>query len=88
MQKTMTRAMHKNMGSFDRIIRLVLAIVLGSLVISQMLTGITGVITSIIAVILIITSLAGFCPAYLPFGISTLKRNKAKQQPQKKNKTH
>ena len=68
--------MKKNMGSADKIIRILIAVVLGVLIITGQLTGILAIILGIFAVIFLVTSLFGFCPLYLPFNLSTMKKSK------------
>lgn len=63
--------MKKNMGSVDRIIRVVLAIVFGVLFFTKMVTGVFGIILLVLGVVFLLTSFVSFCPLYLPFGIST-----------------
>lgn len=67
-------SMIKNMGSSDKIIRLILAIVFAVLYFAKIITGTLGIILIIIAVIFLVTSLVGFCPLYVPFKISTKKK--------------
>ncbi len=66
--------MVKNMGSADRIIRVLLAVVIAFLFFTKQITGTLGIILAILAVVFLLTSLAGFCPLYVPFKISTKKK--------------
>ena len=66
--------MKKNMGTLDKAIRIVLALVGGYLLISGVIQGILGVVVGILAAIFLITSIIGFCPLYTIFGISTTKK--------------
>ena len=66
--------MKKNMGLIDRIIRLVLAAVVAVLYFTGQLSGTAAIILGILAVIFIITSAIGFCPLYVPFKFSTIKK--------------
>jgi Na+(H+)/acetate symporter ActP len=66
--------MKKNMGSADRIIRVLLAIVVAALYFTKQLTGTAAIILGIIAIIFLLTSAVGFCPLYVPFKISTKKK--------------
>jgi Protein of unknown function (DUF2892) len=61
----------QNMGRWDRVLRLAAAAVIAVLLIAGILKGTTAVVLAIIAAILVITTFAGFCPLYRPFGIST-----------------
>ncbi len=63
--------MKKNMGLADRVIRTLLAIVVGILYFTGVIGGTLALILGIVAVIFLLTSLVSWCPGYLPFGIST-----------------
>ena len=65
---------NKNMGTLDRIIRLVLAAVVAVLYLTGNLSGLVAIILGILAVIFVVTSFVGFCPLYVPFGLSTRKQ--------------
>jgi hypothetical protein len=67
--------MTKNMGTIDRVIRVILAVVVIFLYLSGSITGIAALILGIIAAIFIITSIVGFCPLYVPLKISTRKHD-------------
>jgi fatty acid desaturase len=67
--------MKKNMGSADRIIRVVLAIVIAALYFTHVISGTLALVLLIVVAIFIITSTFSFCPLYLPFGISTKKKS-------------
>jgi len=66
--------MAKNMGIADRVIRTLLAIVVGILYFTGRISGTVAVILGIVAVVFLLTSAIGFCPGYLPFKISTAKK--------------
>jgi hypothetical protein len=68
--------MKKNMGTIDRIIRILLAIVVFILYMTGGITGVAAIILGILAFVFIITSLIGFCPLYVPFKISTISKSK------------
>ncbi|MDZ4698492.1 MAG: DUF2892 domain-containing protein [Rhodothermales bacterium] len=63
--------MKKNMGTIDRIIRVVVALVIGILYFTNQLTGTAAIILGILAVVFLLTSAVSTCPLYLPFGLST-----------------
>ena len=65
--------MKKNMGIIDRIIRILIVVVIVILYFTQVITGTLTIILGLVAVILLLTSLIGVCPLYLPFGIKTCK---------------
>jgi hypothetical protein len=68
--------MKKNMGSADRIVRVILAAILAILFYNGTISGTLGIALAVFAGILLFTSLIGFCPLYLPFGLSTCKVKK------------
>ena len=63
--------MTKNIGGIERIVRIVAGLVL----IALSATGTVG-IWGWIGVVPLATGLSGWCPAYLPFGLSTCKMKK------------
>jgi ABC-type bacteriocin/lantibiotic exporter with double-glycine peptidase domain len=75
--------MKKNMGTLDKVLRILVAAVIVGLFFAHVLLGIVGIVLLVLAGIFIVTSVIGFCPLYLPFGIST-KKNKKEIQPQDK----
>jgi hypothetical protein len=64
----------QNMGTIDRIVRLILAAAVAILYYTGNLTGLAAIILGILAVIFVVTSFIAFCPLYLPFGLSTRKQ--------------
>jgi hypothetical protein len=66
--------MKKNVGSVDKIFRIILAAVVAILYFTGILSGTVGIVLLILAVILVLTSMISFCPIYFPFGISTAKK--------------
>lgn len=69
--------MKKNMGSGDRIARLLIAIVVGILYYTGIIQGILGLILLVLAAVFVLTSFISFCPLYLPFGINTCSKKEA-----------
>ena len=65
--------MKKNIGSIDRIIRFSLAVLVALLYFTNVISGTWAIILGILALVLLLTSLVGVCPLYLPFKISTRK---------------
>jgi hypothetical protein len=65
--------MTKNMGGTDRVIRIVIALAIGVLYFTGAISGTLAVLLGIVAVAFLVTSLLGWCPSYLPFGLSTRK---------------
>jgi hypothetical protein len=64
--------MKLNMGLIDRIIRLIIAIIIGILYFSGQLHGVVGAVLGVIAAIFLVTSIFSRCPLYTLFGLSTL----------------
>ena len=65
--------MTKNMGSADRIIRIIIAAIVGILYFSGTISGTLGVVLLVLAGVFVLTSVISFCPLYAPFGIKTCK---------------
>jgi hypothetical protein len=63
--------MKKNMGSTDKIVRIILAVVFSTLYFTGTVTGTLGLVLVILGGVFIATSLISFCPLYSIFGIST-----------------
>lgn len=61
------------MGTADKAIRIIAAIVIGALYYYNQISGTLATVLLVIAGAFIITSFMSFCPLYLPFGISTKK---------------
>jgi hypothetical protein len=65
--------MKKNMGTTDKVIRIVIAVLFAVLYFTKTVEGTFGIVLLVLAGVFIITSLVGTCPLYLPFGMSTKK---------------
>jgi len=68
--------MKKNVGTVDKVVRIILALVIVALYFTHVLSGVLAIVLLALAGIFVLTSLFSFCPIYLPFGIRT---NKKKQ---------
>jgi hypothetical protein len=66
--------MKRNMGAVDRWIRIIAAVVIAVLYFGDQISGIFGGVLGIVALILLLTSFMGFCPLYVPFKITTVKK--------------
>ena len=66
--------MTKNLGTVDRIIRFVAAVVVAILYYTGVISGTLAIVLGVLAVILLVTSIIGFCPLYAPFKLSTIKK--------------
>lgn len=66
--------MKKNMGGVDRTIRILVAVIVAVLFFTNVISGTLAWVLLTLSVIFVLTSLIGFCPLYLPLGISTCKK--------------
>ncbi len=60
-----------NLSSWDRIVRIVIALALLTLGLTGVITGAVAIVAYVIAAVFILTSLVSFCPLYALFGLST-----------------
>jgi len=65
--------MKANMGSIDRIIRIVLALVFFVLKLTGTVEGMVANVLVGLGVVFLLTAAISFCPLYLPLKISTKK---------------
>jgi hypothetical protein len=63
--------MKRNMGSADRIIRIVLAAVFAVLYFTGTVTGTLGLVLLVLGGVFLATSLISFCPLYALVGLNT-----------------
>jgi hypothetical protein len=63
--------MKKNMGTADRIFRIILAAVIGFLYYNGTITGTLGIVLLVLAGVFVLTSLVSFCPLYKLVGLNT-----------------
>lgn len=64
----------KNMGLVDRTLRIIAGVALipiGLVTLGNGQGDLTGIVVAAVAALPILTGMTGFCPAYVPFGIST-----------------
>lgn len=66
--------MTQNMGTVDRIVRLVFAVLVVVLYFTNVISGVVAIILGVLALVFLLTSLVGFCPLYAPFKFSTRKK--------------
>lgn len=64
------------MGLADKIIRIILAIIIAGLYFANLISGTLAIILMVFALVFVLTSFMSFCPLYLPFGISTRRKEK------------
>ena len=65
--------MKKNMSGMDRIVRLVIAAVIGYLYYNGTIEGTLGYVLLAVAAIFVLTSLISSCPLYALVGLNTCK---------------
>ena len=68
------RKMKKNIGTFDKVIRILVAVAIAILFYTNVINGLLGIVLIVLGIIFVITSLFSFCPLYLPVGINTGKK--------------
>ena len=69
----------RNEGTIDRILRVALAMVLlpvGLFLLGGLQGSLLGLLVAGLSMLPLATGLTGFCPLYVPFGISTLGKEK------------
>lgn len=66
--------MKANVGSSDKIARIILAAVIAILYFTEQISGTVGIVLLVLAGVFLLTSLVGVCPLYIPFGISTRRK--------------
>ncbi|WP_026904267.1 YgaP family membrane protein [Pedobacter glucosidilyticus] len=67
--------MKKNMGSLDRSLRVIIALVITLLYYNEMIKGALGMVLLVLAIVFVLTSLVSFCPLYALFKLNTCKRD-------------
>jgi hypothetical protein len=68
--------MGKNVGTIDKVIRILIAVVVAILYFTNVISGTLGIILLVVAGILVLTSLVSVCPIYLMLGLSSRKGEK------------
>lgn len=63
--------MEPNMGTADRVIRLLVAALIAALYFGEVIEGTVGIVLLLVAAIFALTGLVSFCPLYAPFRFST-----------------
>ncbi|MBK7133547.1 MAG: DUF2892 domain-containing protein [Bacteroidales bacterium] len=66
--------MKKNMGTIDKSVRILIAAVVVLLFFTNVITGTLAYVLLALAAVFVLTSFISFCPLYLPFGLSTRKK--------------
>jgi Inner membrane protein YgaP-like, transmembrane domain len=68
--------MKKNMGGLDRIIRIIIAIIIGFLYYNGTIEGTLAYVLLTLGGIFLVTSFVSFCPLYSLVGLNTCKAKK------------
>lgn len=67
--------MKKNMGTVDRMLRTLLALLVGVLYYLDIISGTVAIVLGVLAIVFLLTSMISTCPLYMPFGLSTRKEH-------------
>jgi hypothetical protein len=59
------------MGTTDKVIRILVAVIVLVLYFTHVISGTLAIILLILAGVFVLTSLLGFCPLYMLFGLNT-----------------
>ena len=68
--------MAKNIGTVDKLIRLVIVAIIAILYATKTITGTAAIIAGIIAILLLLTTLFSYCGLYSLLKVSTRKKEK------------
>lgn len=63
--------MRQNVGTADRVIRIMVAAAFFILWLTGVASGTLAIVLCVVGFVFLLTAIAGRCPLYLPFGIST-----------------
>lgn len=63
--------MKKNMGSIDRVVRIIIAAIVAGLFFANIITGVLAIVLLAISGIFVLTSFVSFCPIYAIFGLNS-----------------
>jgi len=68
--------MKRNIGTIDKVIRILVAVAIAVLFFTNVITGTMGIVLMVLGAIFLITGLVSICPIYLLLGLSTSVRSK------------
>lgn len=66
--------MKPNMGTIDRTLRTAAALLVIVLYLAGYISGTVAIVLGVVALAFLLTSAIGWCPAYVPLGLSTRRR--------------
>jgi hypothetical protein len=67
------------MGTVDRTIRIIVAVVVAYFIVTGQLSVVASIILGILALVFLLTSFVGHCPLYVPLKLSTKRRDTSKE---------
>jgi len=70
--------MKKNMSTADRIVRILIAAIIGVLYFTDIVTGTLGIVLLVLAGVFLLTGFISSCPLYTLFGIRSCPIDKTK----------
>jgi hypothetical protein len=65
--------MNRNVASWDRVLRVVLAALFAYLYFAGIVTGGLGLLLLVVGIVFLVTAIVGYCPLYGLFKLSTFK---------------
>jgi hypothetical protein len=68
--------MKTNVGSVDKIVRFLIAVLMSVLYFTGTVSGVLGYVALAVGAIMLLTAVVGTCPLYMLFGINTCKVKK------------
>ena len=71
---SLKKSVNQNLGTTDRFIRAVIALVIMASIFLNMITGLIGIFPLVLMIFLWITARIGYCPVYKLLGWSTKKQ--------------
>jgi hypothetical protein len=66
--------MKKNVGTIDKVIRILIAVVVVVLYFTNVISGTLAIVLLAFSAIMVVTSLVSVCPIWLVLGLSTKKK--------------
>jgi hypothetical protein len=66
--------MKRNMGTIDKAIRILVAVVVVILYFTNVISGTLGIILLALAAVFVVTSIVSICPLYILLGLSSRKK--------------
>jgi di/tricarboxylate transporter len=66
--------MKKNIGTVDKVIRILIAVVVVTLYFTNVISGTLAIILLVLSAVLVVTSLISVCPIYLLLSLSSRKK--------------